>query len=106
MFNVTPNGPDRVDIEIRGKLNADEMKRALDDLSSKTKGISHGKMLYRIDEMAMPSLGAIGVELSRLPELFRLIGRFDRVAVLADQGWIRKASELEGALIPGLQIKA
>jgi hypothetical protein len=38
--------------------------------------------------------------------LFKLIGNFDRAAVLADKAWIKKISELEGALIPGLKIKA
>ncbi len=62
-------------------------------------------MLYRIDDFALPTLGAIGVEMSRLPELFELIGKFDRSAVLAEKKWIQSASELEGALIPGLTIK-
>ena len=30
----------------------------------------------------------------------------DRVAVVADQQWLRTASQMEGALIPGLTIKA
>jgi hypothetical protein len=28
------------------------------------------------------------------------------MAVVVDKSWVRKASELEGALIPGLRIKA
>jgi hypothetical protein len=82
------------------------MKVALDELVSATKAIQNGRMLYRIDDFHFPSLGAIGVELSRLPELFKLIRRFDRAAVLVDKEWIKKASEFEGALIPGLQIRA
>lgn len=106
MFKVTPNGPNRVDIDFSGKLNSEDMKLALDEFVSKTKDIEHGKMLYRIDDFAIPTLGAIGVELSRLPELFKLIRKFDRAAVLVDKGWIKKASEVEGALFPGLEIKA
>lgn len=106
MFKVTPNGPNRVDIEISGKLNSEEMKRALDEFVSKSQDIEHGKMLYRIHDFDLPSFGAIGVEMARLPELFKLIRKFDRVAVLADKGWVKKASEIEGALFPGLAIKA
>ena len=106
MFRVVPNGLNRLDIEFGGKLDSDEMKVALDELISKSKDIEHGQMLYRIGEFDLPTLGAIGVELSRLPELFSLIGRFDRVAVLASKKWIQHASEIEGILIPGLQIKA
>ena len=106
MFKVLPNGANRLDIEIDGKLDSDDMKAALDELISQAKGIEHGRMLYRISGFQLPTLGAIGVEMSRLPELFGLIGRFDRVAVLAEKKWIQNASEVEGALIPGLTIKA
>ena len=54
----------------------------------------------------MPTLGAIGVELSKLPRLFGLIRKFDRVAVLANQHWVQKVSEIEGFFMPGLEIKA
>ncbi len=106
MLRIEPKNPNRIDLELSGKLDADEMKIALDELISKAEGIEHGKMLYRIVEFHLPTLGAIGVELSRLPKLFKLIGRFDRVAVLTEKQWLKKASEFEGALIPGLEIKA
>ena len=63
-------------------------------------------MLYRVRDFDLPTLGAIGVELSRLPEAFRFIRKFDRAAVLVDKDWVKKASQIEGALIPGLKIKA
>lgn len=106
MFTVEANGPNRVDIQLSGKLDAEAMKVALDDLIGKTKDIEHGTMLYEIGDFDIPTLGAIGVELSRLPQLFGLIRRFDRAAVLADQAWIQTISEIEGALFPGLEIKA
>ena len=106
MFHVVANGPNRIDIEFGGKLDSEEMKVALDELVSKSEGIEHGRMLYRVNDFKIPTLGAIAVEFSRLPKMFRLIGKFDRAAVLADKEWVQKASEIEGALIPGLEIKA
>ncbi|GAA3530832.1 STAS/SEC14 domain-containing protein [Zobellella aerophila] len=106
MFNIVVKGANRLDIEFSGKLNSDDMKAALDALVEKTGDINNGKMLYRIGDFDWPTLGAIGVELSRIPELFRMIRRFDKVAVVAEQDWVRTASKLEGALIPGLEIKA
>ena len=32
MFKVTPNGKNRLDIELSGKLDAEDMKVALDEL--------------------------------------------------------------------------
>lgn len=106
MLNVEENGPNRLDIELSGKLDAEEMKVALDDLIGKAAEFENGRMLYRVRDFNFPTLGAIGVEMSRLPQLFQLIGKFDRIAVLAEKEWIKKASEIEGAFMPGLEIKA
>jgi len=46
MFKVTESGTNRLDIEISGKLDAESMKVALDELVSKSKNIENGKMLY------------------------------------------------------------
>ena len=106
MFKIDHNRPNRVDIEVSGKLDKAQMKTALDEFVSQTKNIEHGRMLYRIDDLKLPTLGAIALELSRLPELLRAVRKFDRAAVLADKAWVKTASEIEGALIPGLEIKA
>jgi hypothetical protein len=106
MFRVTQNGINRLDIELSGKLNSEEMKIALDELVSKSKNIENGKMLYDVIDFHLPSLGAIGIEFSRLPSMFGLIKKFDRAAVLTDKTWLKKVSEFEGALFPGLEIKA
>lgn len=58
MFKVIPNGTNRLDIEMSGKLNAEEMKIALDELVSKSENIEHGEMLYEIIDFHIPSLGA------------------------------------------------
>ena len=63
-------------------------------------------MLYVVLDFQLPTLGAIGIEFSRLPSMLGLMKKFDRAAVLTDKTWLKKASEFEGALFPGLEIKA
>ncbi|MEM8843815.1 MAG: STAS/SEC14 domain-containing protein [Pseudomonadota bacterium] len=106
IFNVTVCGENRLDIELTGKLSAEDMKVALDELLGKSENVKQGRMLYTITNFDFPSFGAIGVELSRLPELIRMIKKYDRCAVLANENWIKNISELEGFLFPGLEIKA
>jgi len=106
MFKVTLNGTNRLDIELSGKLDSDGMKTALDELVSKSENIENGKILYDVVEFRFPSLGAIGIEFSRLPSMFKFMRKFNRAAVLTDKAWIRKVSEFEGFLFPGLEIKA
>ncbi len=106
MLTVTQKGKNRIDLELSGKLDTDEMKVALDEIINKSEGIEHGKMLYRIHDFNIPTMGALGVELKNLPGLYRTFKEFDRVAVVSNKKWIRKVSEFEGALIPGIDIKA
>ena len=106
MFKVTPIGINRLDIELSGKLNAADMKIALNELVDKSKNIENGKMLYEIIDFHLPSLAAISIEFSRFTEMLRLMKKFNRAAVLTDKVWLKKAGEFEGALFPGLEIKA
>jgi SpoIIAA-like len=106
MFKVTPNGINRLDMELSGKLNAEDMKTALDELVEKSRHIENGKMLYDIIDFHLPSLAAIKIEFSRLPSMLGLMRKFKRAAILTDKSWLKKVSELEGALFPGLEIKA
>ena len=106
MFKVTQKGINRLDIELSGKLDSEEMKIALDELVDKSKEIEKGKMLYDVIDFHLPSLSAIAIEFSRLPSMFGFIKKFDRAAVLTDKSWLKKVSEFEGMLIPGLEIKA
>ena len=106
MFQVTKQGNNRLNIEFSGKLNRDDMKVALDDLIQKSQGIQQGRIFYRIGDIDLPSLGALALELQRIPQLLRVIRRFDRVAVVSGTSWVRKAGEIEGALMPGLQVKS
>lgn len=106
MLKITKPAPDRVDLELAGQVDAEAMRAALDTLIEQSKGVSHGRMLYRITDFALPTLGAIAVEFGRLPALFGLLGKYDKCAVLTDSDWLAKAAELEGALFPGIAIKS
>lgn len=105
MLKVTKPEDNRIDIDLQGTLDSDGMQTALDALIEASKDVENGVMLYRVTQCSMPTIGAIMVELRRLPQLFSLIGRFRKCAVVSDKSWIRTAGELEGLLIPGLEIK-
>ncbi|AXI42032.1 STAS/SEC14 domain-containing protein [Sulfitobacter sp. SK011] len=106
MLNVSKPSANRIDIELSGVLDAAGMQAALDHLIEESEGITHGKMLYTISDFEMPTLGAMAVEFQRMPKLFSLTSKFDKCAVLSDAAWIRRAAEIEGAVIPSLEIKS
>lgn len=106
MLSVSKPSANRVDIELSGALDAEAMRAALDHLIEKSEGITQGKMLYRISDFEMPTLGAMAAEFHRMPKLFSLTSHFDKCAVLSDTAWIRTAAEIEGTVIPSLVIKS
>ncbi|WP_209001994.1 SpoIIAA family protein [Stappia albiluteola] len=106
MLEITKPAPNRIDIRLEGTLDAETMAKALDDLLALSEDVTNGRMLYTIPEFSMPTLGAIAVELRRLPKMFGLLGKFDRCAVLSDAAWLRTAAEIEGRLFPGIEIKS
>lgn len=106
MLKITRPTPNRLDLELDGKLDSQAMRVALDSFADYAAGIEHGRLLYRITDFDLPTLGAMGVEVSRLPQLLPLVRRFDKAAVLTDTRWVGKVSEFEGMLFPGLRIKA
>jgi len=106
MFLITRVGSNRLDIEMSGKLDAEHMEKALEELVTKSEGIEDGLMLYDIVDYRLPSFDAIMIEFSRLPSMMGFIRKFRRAAVLTDKSWLKVASEVEGAVIPGLEIKA
>ena len=88
VFLITGHG-NRLDIRLHGKLDRESMKAALDDFEAKSAGIEHGVMRYDVASFA-----------------FTTAAVFDRAAILADEASIRRFSEWEGKLLPGIRIKS
>lgn len=105
MIKIERVGENRLDIEMSGKIDSADMARVLDELVEKSEGFENGKMLFDVIEYQLPTLGAITLELSRMPQMFGFIKRFRRAAVLSDKTWLKSVSELKGALMPWLEIK-
>ncbi|BFM09419.1 hypothetical protein GCM10025791_31730 [Halioxenophilus aromaticivorans] len=106
MFSVDRVNDKRLHLVYSGSLSAQAMEAALADFIGACEGITQGQILYEIGEFEFPSLQAISVKLSKLPLLFKLIGHFNKIAIITDKKWMQRAGEFEDLLIPGLSIKA
>lgn len=105
MFKVQGNGTDQIDLTLDGKITRPEMQAGLERLFELSEGMRAGRMLYRIENFEFPEWSALVMEVRYIPRLFSLLSRFDRCAVITDQEWIAKAARVEGALLPGLDIR-
>ncbi|GAA5481672.1 STAS/SEC14 domain-containing protein [Haloferula sargassicola] len=105
MFKIHRTG-NHLDMTFGGQLDAEGMHAVLDEFCAQSEGIENGTLLYRVEDFQIPTPHAIAIEISRMPKMLRLMRRFRRAAILAEKDWIRKISEWEGKLLPGLEIKA
>jgi len=106
MLKIELREPDFLYLELDGEINAREMDIGLNQMIDASKDIIHGKLLYRITNFQFPTLGAIGIEFSKLPQLFTMISKFDRMAVLVEEQWLKNTAQFEGWLLPGVEIGA
>lgn len=106
MFSVEKKGPNLLHIEIGGKITAAEMADGLDTLLPLTKEMTKGRMLMLYRDIEFPEAGAILEEMKRLPQLFGVLGKVEKVALVSNQKWIRDMAELEGMVLPGTTLRS
>ncbi len=106
MLTVSKPKANRVNLELNGGVDANIMTAGLEELFRLSEDVEKGTLLYTITDFDLPTLGAIGAEILELPKMFQLLGKYEKMAVLSDHSWIRTAAELEGAIIPHLEIKS
>ena len=78
MFKITPNGTNRLDVKMSGKLDTDSMQIALDEFAAKSKNIENGKMLYEINDFQLPTLGQSELNFHGFP---RCLGSWKNLTV-------------------------
>ena len=106
MFNITRDTDGLILLQISGRIDAAEMESGLQHLFADLAEETGARILFRLDDAVLPELSAIAVELRHLPHMLRMMARIDRVAVLSDEGWVRTGAEIEGRLIPGVEIRS
>ncbi|MEO0915639.1 MAG: STAS/SEC14 domain-containing protein [Pseudomonadota bacterium] len=106
MFDISKDPKGYVHLTISGPIGSEDMRAGLDAFLSCLEEGRQTDFLYTITDFEMPSLQAIGVEFTYLPQLLASIRKIGKVAVVSDQAWLRTAAEVEGKLIPGLTIES
>jgi hypothetical protein len=100
------DGPDDVlALRVSGKITGSDLDTIMDRLDDAF--TRHEKVHVFVETRSID-----GIELSGLPAygarampLFGKLGRFGRVAVVADQAWIRVGTRLESALLPNISYR-
>jgi len=102
MLIFLDSAPDVIAIRIEGKLSRDELMAIADRLEGAFAANEKTHIYAEIADYQGFDWTALG---EYLPHAFRMLGqrgKFGRIAIVSDLGWIRWASRVESALIPGL----
>ncbi|WP_423602998.1 STAS/SEC14 domain-containing protein [Sphingomonas sp. MS122] len=102
MLTFTPLSPRAIAIVAEGHFTAADVAPALARLETILDETPQLDILADVRGSPSVALSAIAEELKHLPLLIRLIRAVDRVAVVADAEWVRAASRIESAIIPGV----
>jgi hypothetical protein len=96
---------DVIALRVAGKIEGSDLDAIMDRLDAVM--ATHKKVHVFVETQ-----GIEGIELSGLPSymqralpLFGKLDRFGRVAVVADQAWIRAGTRLESALLPSIRYR-
>ena len=100
MLEVIASPDDVIALKISGSIKGQELDKIMDRLDEVM--ASNDKVHVFVE-----THGIAGLELSSLPHyfsrampLFGKLNRFGRVAVVADQAWIRVGTRIESAMLP------
>ena len=102
MLTITPLSPRAVEIVAEGRFTGADVGPALDRMAQLLDEMPRMDILADVRGSPSIALSAITEEIRRFPLVFRMIRQIDRVAIVADENWVRVASRIESALIPGV----
>ena len=105
MIEVNDSPDDVIAMRASGKIDGADLEKIMDRLDQLLK--SHDKVHVFVETRSID-----GIEISGLPSytarampLFGKLDRFGRVAIVADQAWVRAATRLESALLPNISYR-
>ena len=100
MIEILDSPDDVIAVRVSHKITGDALNTIMNRLEEIM--AEHDKIHVFVETQAVD-----GIELSSLPTycaralpLFGKLRRFGRVAVVADQGWIRAGTRIESAMLP------
>lgn len=105
MIEMIPSSDDVIALRVSGKITGNDLDAILDRLDAVM--ASRDKVHVFVETQ-----GIDGIELNGLPAylkralpLFGKLAMFGRVAVVADQAWVRAGTRLESALLPSIRYR-
>ena len=100
MLDMIDSADDVIALKISDKISGRELDAIMDRLDAVM--ARHDKVHVFVETRSIDGIEIAGLAsyAARALPLFGKLDRFGRVAVVADQGWIRAATKVESAMLP------
>jgi len=105
MLEFLETSPDVIALRIGGKIEGADLNAIMDRLEPML--AQAGKTHVFVETQAISGIAIDGLAhySARAMPLFGKLGKFGRVAVVADQAWIRWAAKFESAVLPNVSYR-
>lgn len=100
MLTMIDSADDVIALRVADRIGGAELDAVMDRLDAAM--ARHDKVHVFVETHAIDGIeiAGLGAYMKRALPLLGKLGRFGRVAVVADQGWIRAATRIESAILP------
>lgn len=89
-------------ITFMAEFRQEDAQRLVDFAKERNEAGGGGNVLFDATAVQGFTFGAVTIELAHIPALTKWVYGIDRIAIVSDEEWIRTASRLESALLPGV----
>ncbi|MGJ4801862.1 STAS/SEC14 domain-containing protein [Luteimonas sp. SDU82] len=100
MHEFIPTADDVIALSISHEVASADLEAMLDRLEARLE--RHGQVHVFVETRSIDgiALSGLGAHTARAMPLLGKLAKFGRIAVVADQSWIRAATRLESAMLP------
>lgn len=100
MHSILPTPDDVIAVTVSDKITGDDLDAIMDRLDEVMS--CNDKVHVFVETKGIDGIALSGLPgyVARAMPLFGKLGRFGRVAVVADQAWVRFGTRLESAVLP------
>ncbi len=105
MHDFIASAGDVVAVTVSDKLTSVDLSAMMDRIEAAM--AAHETIHVYVETRSLDGIeiAGFGAHVARAMPMLRKLRRFGRVAVVADQAWVRAGSRLESALLPGVSYR-
>jgi hypothetical protein len=105
MISYTSLSPRALEAVIEGRVTKEDVREAFTRMGELMDSNDKVDMLADVRTGVHIELAALGEEMRHLSQVGRMLSKMDRVALVADQAWIRAAGRIESYVLPRIDYR-